>query len=157
MFRSRLMLLAAVVGLSITFPAMAADVPQPWASISDVTGFGVKGGRDHWEITRRVTTKLSASELSAAIRLAYEKAYARQGPGRPCSFKVTALSPASNALEYYDGDRHHWTGALTIEAPTSAHSHTYTVRFVTRRTNTRRSDRCMMEPCLPTQYSAQDR
>lgn len=157
MRRSRLGLLSAVVSLSIAFPTMAANAPQPLAAIGDVTGFRVKGGRTHWEISRRLTTKLSASQLSTALKVAYEKAHAYQAARQPGTFKVSVLSPVSNTLEYDDGDGNHWKGILTVEPSTSAHGHTYTIRFVTNCTNAHRSGRYTLEPCLPTRYGAGDR
>ena len=105
-----------------------------WDRIGEVTGIRLKGDRDHWEQTRKVTSKLSAPELSAAIKAAYETAYAQEGPWRPGSFKAATSGPLSDAIGYDDRDGHHWKGTLTVK-PASADAHYFTVRFVTSRSD----------------------
>jgi putative intracellular protease/amidase len=113
---------------------IARPTQAEWNKIGEITGFRIKGDRDHWEIIRRLTSKLSGSEISTALKAAFEKAYALEGPWRPGSFKAVASGPLLDNLDFDDRDSHHWKGTLTVE-PDSANANNFTVRFVTRRSD----------------------
>jgi putative intracellular protease/amidase len=101
-------------------------------TLGDTTDFSLKGDRDHWEIDRRLATKLSATELLGAIETKYQKAYQADGEWRAGSFQVASSSPNEADLRYDDREGHHWRGALTV-APSAGDAHQFVVGLVTNR------------------------
>ena len=63
-----------------------------------------KGDNDHWEKASWFKTKLSASELFGTMQMAYEKAYAADGPWSPGSFHIESSGPLKAVLSFSDRD-----------------------------------------------------
>jgi putative intracellular protease/amidase len=90
------------------------------------------GDNDRWEKTMWLKSRISAAELFSRIQSAYEKAYAKDGPWSPGSFRMASSGPLSAGLRFDDSDGHHWQGALTVE-PAGAGADQFMVRLVTAR------------------------
>jgi putative intracellular protease/amidase len=102
-------------------------------AVGEVQDSSIKGGKDHWQVTRWITTKLSGSELLGAMKSAYEKAYAAEGPWAPGTFHVTSFSsPLAAHWRFDDRDGHHWQGILTVEA-TSNDAKQFVVSLMTNK------------------------
>ena len=100
-------------------------------AIGEVQDFSVKGDMDHWELTRWITTRLSGTELRGAIKSAYEKAYAADGPWAPGTFHITSVNgPLAAHWRFDDRRGHHWQGGLTVQ-PTSNDAKQFVVSLVT--------------------------
>jgi putative intracellular protease/amidase len=106
--------------------------PHPdLGALGEVKDFLFKGDVDHWEATRWFATSLSANELFAALKTAYEKAYVADGPWAPGSFRVTSSGPLTADWRFDDRHGQHWQGSLTVE-PTTNDPRQFTIRLVTK-------------------------
>jgi hypothetical protein len=101
-------------------------------TIGSTTDFSLKGDQDHWEIDRRLATKLSTKEVLSAIETKYQEAYQADGLWRPGSFQVASSSPNAADLRYDDREGHHWRGALTVQ-PSQGDPHQLVVGLITSR------------------------
>ena len=100
--------------------------------LADLVDMRLKGDTDSWETADWFKTKLSASELFDAVQVAFQKAYAQDGPWVPHSFHVAPSGTLKADLQFDDRDGHHWRGTLTLKSvPSDAHQ--YVVRIATNR------------------------
>jgi putative intracellular protease/amidase len=107
--------------------------PRPSADgFGEFKDFLVKGDGTHWETTRWFETRQSAADFFAAVKTAYEKAYAADGPWAPGSVRTASLGPLASEWRFDDRDGGHWRMALTVE-PTTNDPHQFTIQMVTDR------------------------
>jgi putative intracellular protease/amidase len=103
--------------------------PQGFGEFKD---FLMKGDRTHWETTRWFETTQSAAAFFAAVKAAYEKVYAADGPWAPGSVRAASSGPLASEWRFDDRDGGHWRMALTVE-PTTNDPHQFTIQTVTDR------------------------
>lgn len=108
--------------------------PRPdIAAFGKVQDSSIKGGLDHWEVSRWITTGLSGTKLLGAMKSAYEKAYTAEGAWAPGTFHVASFSgPLAARWRFDDRDGHHWQGVLTVQ-PTSNDARQFVVSLVTNK------------------------
>jgi putative intracellular protease/amidase len=90
------------------------------------------GDKDRWETADWYKTKLPAGEFFGAVQLAFENAYAQEGPWSPGSVHITSSGSMKADLRFDDRDGHHWQGTITVE-PVPTDSHQFVVRIATAR------------------------
>lgn len=101
-----------------------------FAAIGEPAGITQKGDKDHWSVTGRFTSQLSAPELTGALKAALEKGYATEGLWSPGSFQMMSSGPLAADLRYGDRDGHHWKGNLTV-AQSADDTHQFVVGLTT--------------------------
>jgi hypothetical protein len=90
------------------------------------------GDDDHWVLTDWFKTKLSASELFGAVKTAYAKGYAAEGPWAPGGVQIADAGPLAAAWGFDDHQGRHWRGALSVE-PIPGAAHKFLIRLTTDR------------------------
>jgi hypothetical protein len=99
-------------------------------AIGEMEDRRIKGDTDHWQIAERFSTKLSATELFEAVKAAYEKGYAAQGPWSPGSIQAASSGLLAMTWRFDDRQGHRWHATLTVE-PVPNDSHQFIVRLAT--------------------------